>query len=160
MLSQAASVDWLFSGLFIHYLHSTRLDVFNSFVLALDSISDTIQYIIFDSNLNRIIDLELSGSWTEGPGIENVSDTYKQGIISKPDKHALPNATNFALAPLDIMRSVGTPGQPITWQLAHIGADLFSQNIQTVNYSSLFSGFLIESQGLPLALIIGTILHS
>jgi len=105
--------------------------------------SAEVVFYLFDEDLTLVDQLGLTGTWTEGPG-----------IAALPNKHAMPSMTNLYTVPLDIMRSVGQQNNVLTWQLAHVGADLQDTSIVQVNVSSLFEGCLIGASGLPLALIV------
>ncbi|BCS31506.2 beta-xylosidase [Luteitalea sp. TBR-22] len=55
-------------------------------------------------------EIYIAGDWSEGPG-----------IVSRPDKHSVPSATNCDRIPIDIIRSVGAS---VFDGLAHVGVDI------------------------------------
>jgi hypothetical protein len=78
-----------------------------------------------------------------------------QGYVSY--RHAPPSVLGLASVPIDNLRSVGTQGQPFSWQLAHAGEDWQWSEVLPGNVSAaaLYDGSLVACPGLPLSLITG-----
>jgi hypothetical protein len=157
MFQGGASSDWVYS------------DVWDAFVLAVDGTTKNATTLtVWDGELaGPVATLELAGSWTEGTA-----------LVHKLDGHVPPTArvalqalqqqdgggdgaggdTILASVPIDNLRSVGKSGHPFDWQLGHSGADWVwsaRSNGSAADSALLYDGCLIESNGLPLALVIG-----
>jgi hypothetical protein len=130
----AFSVDWQY------------IDTNDTFAVAVDGpTASATRVFLFNSGLNQLVDqFDISGSWTEGPA-----------LVSRPDKHAIASST-CGVVPIDVLRSVGTPGAPDTWNLARIGVDLLTgRTCDQVPVPRVYEGYLIQSSGFPLTLVRG-----
>ncbi len=136
---QSFSIDWMYA------------DALDAFVVASNNSADVTFLWLFDRSLKPLPNgngsFEVQGAWTEGPG-----------IVTRPDKHALPNG-NCTDIKVDLMRSVadGTGLQgPNGWDLAHDGIDLRLRNASCSNVplGGMYDGFRLVSPNLPLALVL------
>jgi len=129
---ESFSVDWQF------------IDAIDAFVIASHTSGGKTRLHLFDRALAKDLgEVEVSGSWTEGPG-----------IVSRPDKHAIASSS-CGRVPIDIMRSVG-PGGPETWDLAHDGIDMLTgQSCACTPWPRILEGYLMSSAGLPLTMVRG-----
>lgn len=131
-LIESFSVDWQY------------IDTIDAYAVASHTSGGKTRIHLFDKTLTSSLgEVEVAGSWTEGPG-----------LVSRPDRHAMPSA-ECGKVPIDIMRSVG-PGGPDTWDLAHDGADLLTGlGCECAPMARVLEGSLMESAGLPLTLVVG-----
>ena len=129
-LLESFSVDWQY------------IDAIDAYAIASHTAGGKTRLHLFDKSLTSSLgEVEIAGSWTEGPG-----------IVSRPDRHAIPSG-KCGQVPIDIMRSVG-PGGPETWDLAHDGADLVtSLECDCVPVARVFDGQLMDCPGLPLTMV-------
>ncbi len=132
-LNNAFSVDWQF------------VDALDTFAMAISrAVTATGPYftevVFYTRDLSRgLAGPRLPGSWADGPG-----------IVSRPDKHAVPSAS-CGVVPLDVMRAVGSSIP--TWDLAPVGADLVTGiGCECMPWERIYDGCLLQSPGLPLAL--------
>src|SRR5262249_36541123 len=80
--------------------------------------------------------------WREGPG-----------IVSRPDKHAVPSGS-CGVVPVDVMHATGDLDDERTWDLAHVGADLpTGLGCDCLPAPRVFEGSLLAATGRPLALV-------
>ncbi|PTL84964.1 beta-xylosidase [Vitiosangium sp. GDMCC 1.1324] len=131
-LLAAFSVDWQY------------IDTNDTFAVAMSSGNhNSFTVLLYNNTLNGLVDrFDLAGSWTEGTS-----------IVSRPDKHAIPTST-CGTVPIDILRSVGTPGQPGTWDLAHVGVDLLTgRTCDQIPVGRVYEGYLLGTPGLPMMLV-------
>lgn len=127
-LLAAFSVDWQY------------IDTNDTFAVAVDGpTASATRVFLFNSALSGLVDqFDVSGTWTEGPA-----------LVSRPDKHAIPSAT-CGTVPVDILRSVGTPGVPDSWNLARVGVDLLTgRTCDQIAHGRVYEGYLLISSGLP-----------
>lgn len=90
-------------------------------------------------------DQKVPGHWTEEPA-----------IVSRPDKHAVPWGGACGTMAMDVMRSVGTGGQPGTWDLAHDGIDVTTGlGCDCVPLGRMLEGTLLGVPSTPLTLVRG-----
>ena len=135
-LIEAFSVDWQFS------------DALDMFVLAdVVGFGDQpgVRLNFYDRKLRSLQgQVRIPAQWTEGPG-----------IVSRPDKHAIPGSCNSV--PVDIMRPVSpTPADIPSWDLSHVGTRIETNlPCDCVDQSAVYEGSFMMAPQLPLALVVG-----
>ncbi len=119
-------------------------DTLNAVGVAIPT-TDAIAVLYYDLNLNWTgIRVDVPGHWAEGPG-----------LVHRPDGHAPPAygpTYTCGMAPVDIVRPVGTIGQPGTFRLSHTGLD-YSTTCDTSRNASVLEGSLVYGSGLPTMLV-------
>jgi hypothetical protein len=134
-LLEAFATDWQYA------------DAIDSFVVADDGPSGaSIVLKLFGKDLAPLgHDVSIPGQWTEEPA-----------IASRPDKHAVPWGGGCGTLAMDVMRSVGTGGQPGTWDLAHAGIDLQTgMTCDCTPLGRMLEGTLLAVPATPLTLVRG-----
>lgn len=130
-LVYAFGVDWQY------------VDALHAWGMAIDGerADATVVHLFNDTLTGEIGQAVVPGSWTEGPG-----------IVSRPDKHAIP--AGCGTVPFDIMRSVG-PSIP-EWELAHDGVDVSTGlDCSCVDVPAVYEGQRIAVSGFPLTVVEG-----
>ena len=80
--------------------------------------------------------------------------TEELALASRPDRHAVPWGGDCGTLALDVMFSVGTGGQPGTWDLAHAGTDVKTgQSCACAPVARMLEGTLLAVPNQPLALV-------
>lgn len=130
-LVHSVSVDWQY------------VDAIDAFAIAIDGIGGQTEVRFFDRDLRIDLgSLSIAGTWTEGPG-----------LVSRPDRHAIPSTTCGVVA-LDVVRSVGGADTG-TWELAHVGADLDSGlTCACTPEERIYEGAVVVAPGRPPAFVV------
>ena len=123
------SIDWVFS------------DALDGFIIASDNSAHQTNIWVYDRNMQRFGGnngaFSVAGDWHDGPG-----------IVSRPDRHALPNGTCTDVA-LDILRATsdGSGSAPNSWDLGHNGIDLRVQNVGCADMpvAAMYDGFRLTA---------------
>lgn len=134
-LVEAFSVDWQY------------VDAIDAFAIAIDGSSGFTKVRLFDQDLHAIAgkDILLKGVWADGPG-----------IVSRPDKHAIPG-DSCDVIPFDTFHGASPipGGGPSTWDLTHDGADItVNRTCAEVPLQRVYEGSQIAATGLPLAVVV------
>jgi hypothetical protein len=131
----SVSVDWQYS------------DALDSFIVAHDSAAGetTLTFLDPEDFSVKYADVNMAGTWTEGPG-----------IISRPDKHSVVSTTNdCGRIPVDVIRS--STGSPPNG-LAHLGVDVPSgiscASMTAIQVASIYEGYSPQASGLPAAVVV------
>lgn len=129
------SADWQYS------------DALDAFIVAHDSSANetTLSFLDPKDFSVKYADVNVAGSWTEGPG-----------IVSRPDKHSVASPINdCGRVPVDIIRS--TTGQPPN-SLARIGVDVLSgvvcSSMAAAQVATIYEGYILQASGLPAAVVV------
>ncbi|MPZ20409.1 MAG: hypothetical protein GEV06_21210 [Luteitalea sp.] len=139
-LIETFSVDWQY------------VDMTDSFAI--------VQYINTSVHRVRFFNEALSAEQSAGLtlNITNPNGNYREGagIVSRPDKHAIPS-TQCGVVPIDIVTAVGPNGSdPFTWDLAHLGINLSTGlSCACSQLPKVFEDSLILSSGLPWMVVKG-----
>jgi hypothetical protein len=131
----SVSVDWQYS------------DALDSIIVAHDSTAreTTLTFLDPEDFSVKYADVNMAGTWTEGPG-----------IVSRPDKHSVVSTTNdCGRIPVDIIRS--STGSPPNG-LAHLGVDVLSgiscPSMTANQIASIYEGYSPQASGLPAAVVV------
>lgn len=131
----AVSVDWQYS------------DALDAFIVAHDSSAKetTLSFLDPKDFSVKYAEVNMAGSWTEGPG-----------IVSRPDKHSIVSTTNdCGRVPVDVIRS--TTGQPPNG-LARVGVDVVSgivcSSMAASQVATIYEGYTLQASGLPAAVVV------
>ena len=131
----AVSVDWQYS------------DALDAFIIAHDNTAGetTLTFLDPEDFSVTYADVNMAGTWTEGPG-----------IVSRPDKHSVVSTTNdCGRVPVDVIRP--TTGQPPD-SLALIGVDLLSgiscSSMASNQVAAMYEGYSLDASGLPAAVVV------
>lgn len=131
-LLEAFSVDWQY------------VDMLDVFAIAAHGVAGTTHMRFFSANLSALVyTFGFPGEWREGPG-----------LVSRPDKHAIPTRTCGKLS-FDIIKAVGgVPTDPFTWDLGTAGVDFFTgQSCECSSLPRVYEGTLVASSGYPWAFV-------
>ncbi|MGF1500140.1 MAG: beta-xylosidase [Elainellaceae cyanobacterium] len=129
------SVDWQY------------VDLLDAFLVVKHNVANQTDLVMFHRSLQGppLATVALANSpWSEGPG-----------IVSRPDRHALPSLSNPTTVPIDVLRSVQTGAGVSSWEIALVGMDLqTSVRPAAVPYAQLLEGFAIRSASGAIAWVV------
>ncbi len=136
-LLEAFSIDWQY------------VDMLEAFAVAdvtIPSSGQQVRLTLWDRALRaQLGSVSRVADWSEGPG-----------LVSRPDKHAVPSTTTCGTVPIDIVRSVGPAGRFTEWGLAHVGFDLATGlSCGCSRLGAVFEGTAVATSGQPWALVVG-----
>jgi hypothetical protein len=136
----AISIDWQYS------------DALKVFIVANHGIGGRTDFHFYNRAFQHLVGpLALPGQWIDGPG-----------LVSRPDKHALPGATPTQM-PLDVMQGYYDASVPVPAgsrpadhsQLSHVGVDLnFDTLAIPAQLGPLYEGMRPVADGLPAMVVV------
>ena len=109
------------------------------------TVGNGVEVRLFDKTLTKqLAAFAAPAAWTEEPA-----------LVARPDRHAMP-AGDCNTIPIDVMRSVGAPGMPGTWDLAHVGFDLkTSATCACAPLGKMYEGVVMNTPNRPATLVRG-----
>ncbi len=134
-LVEAFGADWQY------------VDTIDAFAIADDGADPTATVLHFFTRALDPLhdDQRIPGHWSEEPA-----------LVSRPDRHAVPWGGACGTIAMDVVRSVGTGGQPNTWDLAHDGVDIATGlPCACVPLGRMLEGTLLSVPSKPLTLVRG-----
>lgn len=119
------------------------VDALDGFLVG--TVGNGVEVRVFDKTLTKQLGMFAApAAWTEEPA-----------LVARPDRHAMP-AGDCDTIPIDVMRSVGTPGMPGTWDLAHVGFDLKTgASCGCAPLGKMYEGVVMNTPGRPATMVRG-----